>query len=117
MSTLAFYYALLAKKKSDLQRLEACNSKLKGKQQEFADNQELMTKPALALTTWHGNHATGFDKIREDGVLVSYKEIQTTQFGKTFSELAQKIEEIKEEIRMIEQMIAQLLANESTPSF
>ncbi len=117
MSTLSFYYALLAKKKSELQRLEACNSKLKGKQQEFADNQELMTKPALSLTTWHGNHATSFDGIREDGVLASYKEIQGTQFSKTFAELAAKIEEIKEEIRMIEQMIAQLLANESTPSF
>lgn len=113
MSTQAFYYALLAKKKRDLQRLEACSGKLGGKQQEFADNQELMTKPALSLTTWHGDHATGFDGIRKGGVLAGYQEIQGAQFNKAFAELAAKSEEVGQEILSIEQMIAQLPATAS----
>ncbi len=117
LSTWTLYYALLAKKKSDLQRLEACSGKLVGKQQEFADNLELMTKPALSLTTWHGDHASGFDGIREDGVLASYQEILDTQFSRALGESAAKMEEIKEGIESIEQMLAQLLANESAPSF
>ena len=101
LSTLVFYYALLAKKKSDLQRLEACSGKLCGKQQEFADKQELMTKPALSLTTWYGDHPSGFH-----GILASSQEIQGTQFSRVLAELAAKMEEIKEEIESIEQMIA-----------
>lgn len=49
LSTLAFYYALLAKKMSDLQHLEACSRKLGGKHQEFADHQELMTTPQVSM--------------------------------------------------------------------
>ena len=75
-----------------------------------------MTKPALSLTTWHGDHATGFDGfdgIREGGGLAGYQEIQGAQFSKAFAELAAKSEEVGQEILSIEQMIAQLLATAS----
>ena len=111
--SLAFYYALLAKKQSDLLRLEKCGSKLQMKQGEFTNNQSLMTEPSLTTTTWHGNWAQTFDDIRENGVLASYIEIETTQFNATFEALATKIKEIKEEIERIQQIIAQLLAEQS----
>ena len=114
--SLAYYYALLAKKQSDLQRLEVCNSKLQTKQGEFTNNQHLMTKPPLTPTTWHGNWAQAFDHIREGGILSSYKDIQTTQFNSTFKVLAAKIIEIKQEIVSIQQIIAQLLAEQRARS-
>lgn len=114
--SLAFYYALLAKKQRDLLRLETCESKLQMKQEEFNDNQSLMTEPPLTTTTWHGNWAQAFDDIRENGVLASYIEIETTQFNTTFEALSTKIKEIKEEIERIQQIIAQLLAEQSALS-
>ena len=76
-----------------------------------------MTKPAFSLTTWNGDHTSGFDGIREDGGLASYQEIPDRQFSRALAESAAKMEEIKEGIKSMEQMIAQLLANESAPSF
>lgn len=111
--SLAFYYALLAKKQSDLLRLESCNSNLQTKQGEFTENEPLMTEPPLTTTTWHGNWAQAFDDIRENGILASYIEIETTQFSAAFEALAEKIKEIKEEIERIQQIIAQLLAEQS----
>lgn len=108
--SLAYYYALLAKKQSDLLRLESCESKLQTKQAEFVENESLMTEPALTTTTWHGNWAQAFDDIRENGVLASYIEVETTQFSAAFDALTTKIEEIKEEIKRIQEIIAQLLA-------
>ena len=114
--SLAFYYALLAKKQSDLNRLETCGNKLQSKQGEFTNNQNLMTEPSLSTTTWHGNWAQTFDDIRVNGVLASYIEIETTQFSATFQALAAKIKEIKEEIERIKRIIAQLLAEQSALS-
>ena len=114
--SLAFYYALLAKKQSDLHRLETCGNKLQSKQGEFTNNQILMTEPSLSTTTWHGNWAQTFDDIRVNGVLTSYIEIETTQFSATFQALAAKIREIKEDIERIKQIIAQLLAEQSALS-
>jgi hypothetical protein len=108
--SLAFYYALLAKKQSDLLRLEKCEGNLQMKQGEFTENQNLMTKPSLTTTTWHGNWAQAFDDIREDGILASYIEIETTQFNAAFEALTAKIKETKEEIERIQLIIAQLLA-------
>lgn len=75
-----------------------------------------MTAPSLTTTTWHGNWAKTFDDIRENGILASYMEIETTQFSATFEALATKIKEIIEEIERIKQIIAQLLAEQSALS-
>lgn len=114
--SLAYYYALLSKKQNELKRLEACNSSLQSKQGEFAENQNLMTKPPLTVMTWNGNWAQSFDQIREKGILSSYKDIETTQFNSTFKVLAGKIIEIRLEIERIQQIIAQLLAEQRARS-
>lgn len=108
--SLAYWYALLAKKQSDLVRLQTCNGQLIGKQGEFSNNQYLMTEPVLTATTWKGTLATQFDNIRNDGILASYQEIETTQFSNTFTTLSNKIKEITQEIQSIKATIAQLEA-------
>ena len=111
--SLAFYYALLAKKRSDLNRLQICNSKLQAKQEEFVEHQSLMTRPHLTSTTWHGNWARAFSEIRENGVLANFKQIQTTQFSNAFKVISAKIIEIQQEIERIQQIIAALLAEQA----
>jgi len=110
MMSLAYWYALLQKKQSDLRRLESCEGKLTGKQSEFSSNAYLMTEPVLTATTWKGTLATKFDDIRIDGILASYQEIQTTQFNNVFTTLSNKIQQIKQEIESILATIAQLEA-------
>ena len=82
------------------------------KQSEFAENQQYMIKPSLTPTTWHGNWATSFDDIRRNGILESYNEIQKSQFNTTFAVIVREMEEIRQEIQRILQIIAQLLAAE-----
>lgn len=50
--SLGYYYSLLAKKQSDLQRLLACEGELQGKQQEFNHYRHTVTKPDLSPFTW-----------------------------------------------------------------
>ncbi|WP_332651310.1 YwqH-like family protein [Lysinibacillus sp. 54212] len=108
--SLTYYYALLQKKQSDLQRLQTCNGQLTSKQGEFFNNAYLMTEPELTATTWQGQLASQFDNIRIGGILASFEEIQGSQFNQVFSVLSSKMAEIAMEIESIKQTIARLEA-------
>lgn len=106
--SLAYYYGLLQKKQSDLQRLQICKGQLIIKKGEFLANTYLMTKPELTSSTWQGQLARQFETIRIDGILASYQEIQSSQFNQVFSVLSSKMYEIAQEIEAIKQTIALL---------
>lgn len=103
-------YALKAKKQKDVERLEKCRELLKGKQGEFNENADKCLDPELTSKTWHGNHATEFDDIRESGIEAPYLEIAGAQFSEVFSVIAEKITSLLAEIEAIQRMIAGILA-------
>ena len=107
-----YYYALLAKKKEDLQRLTACQASLSGKQSEFNANENKCLEPELTATTWQGTHANKFDDIRESGIHASYVDISGNQFSNVFSAISTRISELHTEIASIEQTIASILAEQ-----
>lgn len=107
-----YYYALLAKKREDVQRLTACNSSLQGKQSEFNTNETKCLEPEHTATTWHGTHADKFDDIRESGIHTSYVDISGSQFSNVFSAISARISELNAEIISIEQTIANILAEQ-----
>lgn len=107
-----YYYALLAKKKEDLQRLTACQSSLQGKQSEFNTNEPKCLEPELTATTWQGTNADKFDDIRESGIHTSYVDISGSQFSNVFSAISTRISELNAEIASIEQTIANILAEQ-----
>ncbi len=113
MYMLGYYIALLAKKKEDLQRLTACQSSLQGKQSEFNTNEPKCLEPELTATTWQGTHADKFDDIRESGIHTSYVDISGSQFSNVFSAISAKISELIAEIASIEQIIANLRAEQA----
>ncbi|KAA0966414.1 DUF5082 domain-containing protein [Sporosarcina sp. ANT_H38] len=77
---LVYYYALLSKKEGEVARLNACQSSLGEKQQQFTMNEHKCLEPELSPTTWHGRHATDFQAIREEGIHTAYLEIVGSQF-------------------------------------
>jgi hypothetical protein len=105
---LAYYYALLREKQEDVRRLNACRTSLQGKQQEFYENEYKCLDPELSTTTWHGNHASNFQEIRESGIHLSYVDIENNQFSKVFDAIADKIASLQAEIASIRRTIARL---------
>ncbi|MEK3952662.1 MULTISPECIES: YwqH-like family protein [Psychrobacillus] len=110
---LGHYYALLAKKREDLQRLITCQSSLQGKQSEYNTNEPKCLEPELTSTTWQGNHANKFDDIRESGIHTSYVDISGTQFSNVFSAISAKISELNAEIISIQQIITNIEAEQA----
>ncbi|MFJ7932760.1 DUF5082 domain-containing protein [Sporosarcina sp. NPDC096371] len=110
---LGYYYAQLRKKKEEVSRLNVCQSSLQGKQQEFSANDQKCLDPELAAKTWHGNHASKFEDIREAGIHAPYMEMAGTQFSKAFTAIADKIASLLAEIASIEQTIARILAEQA----
>lgn len=109
--SLSYYYALLRQKENEVERLIQCRSSLEGTQQEFYDNEEKCLEPELSLHTWHGNHASDFQEIRESGIHESYLDIAGNQFSRVFQAIANKIASLRAEIAEIRRIIARLLAN------
>lgn len=107
---LAYYYALLAKKRNDIERLNKCEGSLQGKQGEFNASESKCLEPELTIKTWHGKHATAFDEIRESGIHAPYLEIAGAQFSKVYGVIADKIASLLAEIESIQQTINSILA-------
>lgn len=103
-------YAELARLREQLRRLQECHTKLTKKQTEFFENEHLITKPDLTSTTWFGKLANTFDDIRVYGILDSFQEIESSQFGKVFTTLGEKIKEIEAAIEAVLAAIAALEA-------
>lgn len=86
----AYYYLLKAEKQQEIVKLNSCQSSLQGVQGEFQQNTDKCLEPELTLKTWHGNHATNFDNIREAGIHMPYVEIAGAQFAKVYDAIAKK---------------------------
>ncbi|MET3656304.1 YwqH-like family protein [Sporosarcina psychrophila] len=110
---LGYYYALLSKKEGEVARLNACQSSLSEKQQQFTMNEHKCLEPELSPTTWHGRHATDFQAIREGGIHTAFLEIAGAQFVNVYSAIAAKIASLQAEIASIQQTIERLLAEEA----
>lgn len=108
--SLSYYYSLLQEKKKQLARLQACDSQLKGTQQEFSHYMKIITQPELTPLNWQGSLANRFDEIRYTGMLYYYKDIEGNQFSNVFASLQAKIQQIINEIISIQQTIAYLEA-------
>lgn len=108
--SLGYYYSLLAKKQSDLQRLLDCKGELQGKQQEFNYYRHTVTKQDLSPFTWQGRLADEFEDIRFEQMLTSYTDIESNQFHDVFSAISRKLQQIQQEIDSIKQTIASLEA-------
>lgn len=110
---LSFYYAEKARKEREVERLQECRSSLEGKQGEFNDNEPKCLEPELTLKTWHGNHASDFDDIRDAGIHTPYLEIAGEQFQKVYDKIADKIASLQAEIAELQRLIDQILASRS----
>ncbi|MCM3180968.1 YwqH-like family protein [Cytobacillus horneckiae] len=110
--SIGYYYNLLQEKKAQLARLQSCNGKLQGTQQEFAHYKNTVLQPELSASTWQGNLANQFEDIRNSGMLSSYQDIQSNQFNQVFSSLHSKIQQINNEISSIQHTITYLEAQE-----
>jgi hypothetical protein len=108
LSLLAYYYALLREKQGEVERLNACQTSLQGKQEEFTANEQKCLEPELSVMTWHGKHATDFQNIRESGIHTSYLEIAGEQFSKVFHAISDKIASLQIEIASIQRTIERL---------
>ena len=106
----AYYIAEIARKRKEIERLNACQGSLQGKQGEFNENVDKCLDPELTITTWHGNHASEFDDIRESGIHTPYLEIAGAQFSKVFGAIAKKIAELEAEIARLQQIVASICA-------
>lgn len=110
--SLGYYYALLRKKENEVERLIQCRSSLQGTQQEFYDNEEKCLEPPLSLNTFHGQHASDFQEIRESGIHQSFLDIAGNQFSRVFEAIADKIAQLRAEIAEIKRIIAMLLSDD-----
>ncbi|MFS0576297.1 DUF5082 family protein [Sporosarcina sp. 179-K 3D1 HS] len=113
---IGFYIALKAKKLNEVARLQACQSNLESKQGEFRENEGKCLEPDLTLTTWHGNHASDFDEIRDADIHASYLELSGEQFTKVFDAITAKIAALQAEIASIQATIDRLLAEQAAAS-
>ncbi|RDE31246.1 DUF5082 domain-containing protein [Parageobacillus thermoglucosidasius] len=111
--TLAYYYSLLRKKEEELQRVYRCEAKLLNSQAEFQAYQRFVMEPELSSNTWDGKKAEKFQQIRHEDMLESYQDMMEQQFSVVFDQLSAKVSDIKEEINLIRQMIAQLEAQQA----
>lgn len=102
--------ALLRKKEAELIRLQDCKGKLNVSHSDFQNNKHLCKEPELTYQTWAGKRANEFEEIRESGIVVSYEEIETTQFNNVFSILDAKILETEQKIQSLRAQIAALEA-------
>src|SRR6185437_8593392 len=82
-------------------------------QQEFSSNEHKCLEPELTVRTWHGEHASKFDDIRDAGIHAPYLEIIGAQFSKVFTVIAEKIASLLMEIASIERIIASILAEQA----
>ncbi len=110
---LTHYYALMDKKRKDIERLNKCRGSLEGKQGEFNANEPKCLEPELTTKTWHGTHATEFDEIRESGIHTPYVEIAGAQFAKVYEVIAEKITSLLAEIEAIQQTINRIIAEQT----
>ena len=110
---LSFLYAEKARKEREVERLNECRNSLQGKQGEFNANEPKCLEPELTLKTWHGEHASDFEDIRDSGIHAPYLEIAGEQFRKVFEKIAQKIASLKLEIAEIQRQIDRILAARS----
>lgn len=106
--SLAYYNSLLREKQQQLQRLQDCQSQLRGKQQEFASFRASVTRPELSSFTWQGTLANRFEDIRTNGMLHYYSEMEQSQFSAIFSGIENKIQQLHREINSLKQTIASL---------
>ncbi|GMN98885.1 DUF5082 domain-containing protein [Parageobacillus thermoglucosidasius] len=111
--TLASYYSLLRKKEEELQRVYHCEAKLLNSQAEFQAYQRFVMEPELSSNTWDGKKEEKFQQIRHEDMLESYQDMMEQQFSVVFDQLSAKANDIKEEINLIRQMIAQLEAQQA----
>ncbi|KXH78556.1 DUF5082 family protein [Sporosarcina sp. HYO08] len=110
---IAYYINLKAKKLKEIERLNACKSSLQSKQGEFNDNEHKCLEPELTTATWHGQHASEFEDIREAGIHTPYLEIAGAQFAKVYDAIATKIAALQAEVISIQQTIDRLLAEQA----
>ncbi|WP_158701667.1 YwqH-like family protein [Lentibacillus sp. Marseille-P4043] len=96
----------LNKKREELERLNRAQSQLLDCQSDFNSNQHLCLKPELTPTTWHGKLAGDYDLLRENELQASYIVISDEQLQNALAKLAEKIQEIKQEIRDLEASIS-----------
>jgi len=106
--SIAYHNALLREKQQHLQRLQDCQSQLRGKQQEFASFRASVTRPELSSFTWQGTLANRFEDIRTNGMLHYYSEMEQSQFSSIFSGIENKIQQLHREINSLKQTIASL---------
>ena len=106
----AYYIAEIARKRKEIERLNECQGSMQVKQGEFDENVDKCLDPELTITTWHGNHASEFDDIRNSGIHTPYLEIAGAQFSKVFAAIAKKIEDLEAEIVKLQQIIDSILA-------
>jgi len=106
--SIAYHNALLREKQQHLQRLQECQGKLRGKQQEFASFKTSVTRPELSSFTWQGTLANRFEDIRTNGMLHYYSEMEQSQFSSIFSGIENKIQQLHREINSLKQTIASL---------
>ncbi|KMJ60391.1 hypothetical protein AB685_06170 [Bacillus sp. LL01] len=106
--SIAYYNALLREKQLHLQRLQSCQSQLRGKQQEFASFRASVTRPDLSSFTWQGTLANRFEDIRTNGMLHYFNDMEQSQFSAIFSGIEIKIQQLHREISSIKQTIASL---------
>ncbi|WP_158555844.1 YwqH-like family protein [Peribacillus glennii] len=102
---LAYLYERLREKQEHLVRLYACKANLEGAQDEFISYEKTCTEPELSAETWQGKWATEFQDIRNDGILLQYKNLAHQQLNHSITSVEAAITETKLEIENIRNQI------------
>lgn len=105
MSILHLLRENLSNKQNDLERLRDCKRELKAYQQEFREYERFCVSPDLSAKTWQGKLAQAFDELRNDGILVSYQNLENTQLNHIITLLSQKIQDIESELSSLKASI------------
>ncbi|WP_180954480.1 DUF5082 family protein [Bacillus sp. V5-8f] len=101
----AYLYERLREKQEHLVRLKTCKTKLEGSQDEFMSYERMSREPALTVETWHGKWATEFEDIRNNGILMQYKQLAYQQLNNSITAVEAAIVDTKLEIENIKNQI------------
>ncbi|QQK77579.1 DUF5082 family protein [Salicibibacter cibarius] len=95
----------LASAREDLQRLQECRARLISRQSTLDSAKSDFKEPELTADTWHGEHATKFDDIRDSGIVTPYDNLADVKVPEAIDQVDARIDQTN---NLITQQITQL---------